>query len=254
MMPPRRGGIRTRHEFRFGTREVSILAGVLVLIVGLTFAFGVLVGRELGATSRPSATTAATPSPPAGPGKAEKTTTEERLTFYQTLTAPTPDLPATGQAAVEERMVPHDAPPMPAPPAETATRRAPPKPERRAESGGATGPERAGGARPTAPAGQPPAQPPPPPVVAATPPGAADPQVWTVQVSSFRSRTLAEELRARLAAQGFDAYVVSMSGEEGRVRHRVRVGGYVTRGEAERVAQELRGERNLNPFVTTRAR
>jgi hypothetical protein len=32
------------------------------------------------------------------------------------------------------------------------------------------------------------------------------------------------------------------------------VGGFATRAEAERVAGDLRGERDLNPFVTTRAR
>jgi hypothetical protein len=47
---------------------------------------------------------------------------------------------------------------------------------------------------------------------------------------------------------------VSISPEEGRVRHRVRVGNFPTRGEAERVAQDLRNERNFNPFVTARTR
>jgi cell division septation protein DedD len=79
-------------------------------------------------------------------------------------------------------------------------------------------------------------------------------RAWTVQVSSFRSRALADELRGRLAAKGFDAYLVSLTTEDGRVRHRVRVGGFATRAEAERVAGDLRGERDLNPFVTTRAR
>jgi len=84
--------------------------------------------------------------------------------------------------------------------------------------------------------------------------GAAEAQLWTVQVSSFRSRILAEELRQHLAGRGFDAYLVSTATEEGRVRHRVRVGGFSARAEAERVAAELKSERNLNPFVTTRAR
>jgi cell division septation protein DedD len=94
--------------------------------------------------------------------------------------------------------------------------------------------------------------PPPPVAVPAAPP--AEPPLWTVQVSSFRSRSLADELRGRLAARGFDAYVVSISAEEGRVRHRVRVGSFPSRSEAERVLQDLRNERNLNPFVTARTR
>jgi len=78
--------------------------------------------------------------------------------------------------------------------------------------------------------------------------------LWTVQVSSFRSRALAEELRARLATRGFDAYLLSAATEEGRVRYRVRVGAYPARVEAERVAAELRTERTLSPFVTPRSR
>ncbi len=73
-------------------------------------------------------------------------------------------------------------------------------------------------------------------------------------MSSFRGRSLAEELRGRLAAKGFDAYLVSVTTEDGRVRHRVRVGRFATRSEAERVAGELRAERDVNPFVTTGAR
>jgi cell division septation protein DedD len=82
----------------------------------------------------------------------------------------------------------------------------------------------------------------------------AEPEAWTVQVSAFRSRPLAEELRARLAARGFDAYVFPSITEDGRPRYRVRVGTYPIRSDAERVAVELRNERGLNPLVTPRTR
>jgi cell division septation protein DedD len=75
-----------------------------------------------------------------------------------------------------------------------------------------------------------------------------------VQVSAFRSRALAEELRARLAARGFDAYVFPSITEDGRPRYRVRIGTYPARSDAERVAAELRSERGLNPLVTPRTR
>ena len=114
-------------------------------------------------------------------------------------------------------------------------------------------PERRLAAAPSVPAA--PSIPAAPNVPAAPSVAAADAaRPWTVQVSSFRSRALADELRSQLTAKGFDAYLVSVTTEEGRVRHRVRVGGFGTRAEAERVAGELRGERNLNPFVTTRSR
>jgi cell division protein FtsN len=238
---------RARHEFRFGTREVVVLAGVALVIWGLTFTLGILVGREIqpralrpapaGGTAAAGPTASAARSQkPGPPDKAEKAATEERLTFYQTLTAPTTELPAIDRRAIEERIVPAEAPASPAPgaskaPAPAADRPAPPR------------------------AAQTAARVPPPAVAAPVPPPAStEPALWTVQVSSFRSRGLADDLRARLVARGFDAYVVSISGEEGRVRHRVRVGSFPSRGEAERVSQDLRNERNLNPFVTARTR
>jgi DedD protein len=80
---------------------------------------------------------------------------------------------------------------------------------------------------------------------------AADSDAWTVQVSAFRSRPLADELRTRLAARGYDAYVLTSVTEDGRPRYRVRVGAYARRTDAERVAGELRSERGLNPLVTS---
>jgi cell division protein FtsN len=92
-----------------------------------------------------------------------------------------------------------------------------------------------------------------PPAIAAPPatPSPGDLPLWTIQVSSFRSRALAEELRSRLAARGFDAHVFPSLTEDGRPRYRVRVGAYAARGDAERVAAELRSERGLNPLVTS---
>ena len=104
------------------------------------------------------------------------------------------------------------------------------------------------------PAPSPPAAPPAAAATAPTATAVADPALWTVQVSAFRSRFLAEDLRARLGARGLDAYVVSSATEGGQVRYRVRVGAYASRGDAERVAAELRAERTLNPYVTPRAR
>jgi cell division septation protein DedD len=79
-----------------------------------------------------------------------------------------------------------------------------------------------------------------------------EPEAWTVQVSAFRSRALAEELRSRLAARGFDAYVFPSITEDGRPRSRVRVGTSPARADAERAAADLRSERGLNPLVTPR--
>jgi cell division protein FtsN len=73
-------------------------------------------------------------------------------------------------------------------------------------------------------------------------------------VSAFRSLALAEELRSRLAARGFDAHVFPSITEDGRPRYRVRIGSYASRSDAERAAGDLRSERGLNPLVTPRTR
>ena len=236
--------LQSRHEFRFGSREV-ILGGVAIVVIwALTFVLGILVGRELGSSPSPSGKgggqAAAAVAPPAGTAKKpERAPTEDRLTFYQTLTSPTPDLPPPSPPHVEERLVPRETPAEARPgggavPDKRLTT-PPARPAQRAKKEPAPGPV------PAAPA------------AAAVPaPAVGDGRPWTVQVSSFRSRALADELLARLAAKGFEAYLVSVTTEEGRVRHRVRVGEYASRADAERVAAELRGERNLSPFVTTR--
>lgn len=207
---------RARHEVRFGTREIVFLSLAFLLIWGLTFFLGMLVGRELSAPRPGSGRSRQAAVVPAEPEKTEKKATQqEHLTFYQALTAPTAELPPAKKGVVEERMVVKEqrssgqgtAPPVAAPFHGTAS----------AES-------------------------------------ASPARRWTVQVSSFRSRALAEDLREKLAAKGYDAYLVAVETDDGRVRYRVRVGSYATRGEADRVAEHLRGERNLNPFVTTRTR
>jgi cell division septation protein DedD len=253
MIATRRLG-RARHEFRFGTRELVVLGVVFGLVAGLVFAGGVLVGREMARGKRAAKVEVMPDAPRAdadgrggeAPAKTAATRAEEKVTFYRTLTAPTTDLPQVGKPTIEERLVPKDEPaaaaPVAPPPAPEAPRAAP---ERRA----AKAPEPAPGPRPVRAARAPAAR--PAPAQVAAPSAGGDGEAWTVQVSAFRSRALAEELRSRLAARGFDAHVFPSLTEDGRPRYRVRVGAYAARGDAERVAAELRSERGLNPLVTS---
>jgi cell division protein FtsN len=256
-----------RHEYRFGPQELVTCGAAFLLIWALTFVFGLLVGREFSGAVRgrageadPRGALAATApgaerQPPGTPvRKPERGGSEDQLTFYKTLTAPTLDLPTTTAIApkIEERIVPHEAapaPPVPVAPVAPAGEPHPSPPA--APVVKSLNPRKPVHEAAVAPA---PERRPPPAPAAATAPDLTAARPWTVQVSSFRSRALADELRGQLAAKGFDAYLVSVTTEEGRVRHRVRVGGFSTRAEAERVAGELRSERNLNPFVTTRSR
>ena len=257
MIATRRLG-RARHEFRFGTRELVVLGVVFCLIVGFAFAAGVLVGRETSRGRRAARVEAAREPGRTeadglrgeAPVKTAATRTEEKVTFYRTLTAPTLDLPQIEKPKIEERLVPKDEP---SPPTMVDT---PPEPSRAAPERltpkapeAVPSPRPAGAARaPSAP----PARPAPAQLAAAT--TAGELEAWTVQVSAVRSRPLADELRARLAARGFDVYVLASVTEDGRPRYRVRVGAYPTRSDAERAATELRGERGLNPLVVQRTR
>lgn len=98
----------------------------------------------------------------------------------------------------------------------------------------------------------------PPPPKAAPPvetgrEAAAPPEPgYTVQVVAYRTRPAAEEMERKLREGGFEAYVVSISGDDGRTTYRVRVGSFATRGEAQQMAERLRSERSLSPYVTAR--
>jgi cell division protein FtsN len=252
MLASRRLG-RARHEFRFGTRELVIIGVVFCLITGLVFAGGVLIGREMSGAKRaarvevvPESRADADGQRPDGPVKTAATRAEEKVTFYRTLTAPTSDLPQVGKPTIEERLIPKEEP-APAAPADPAPAAEPPRaaPERRAGKA----PEPGAGPRPVRAAKAPAARPAPAQLAGPAPGGDGD--AWTVQVSAYRSRALAEELRSRLAARGFDAHVFPSITEDGRPRYRVRVGAYASRNDAERVASELRTERGLNPLVTS---
>ena len=207
---------RSRAEVHLGRRQVVLLSGGLVIVFALVFILGILVGRELASTAPRVATAPpprATPgtAPVSDPAKNARAGMKEKLTFYQTLTSPTPDIPPPGatpkRTVVEERMV-------------------------------VKGTERRSVVQPTGQTGE---------------AAASSSQAWTLQVSSFRSRALAEEQMKRLTGKGYDAYLTVVQSENGQTRYRVRVGSFATRTEAEQIAERLRADLKLNPFVTQRS-
>jgi cell division septation protein DedD len=146
---------------------------------------------------------------------------QEKLTFYQTLTAPL------------------GAPPPPkteAPKGEAKSREEAGKERDRADGAGA---RRRPEAAPAVEAGR---------EVAASPPE----QGYTVQIVAYRARPAAEEMERKLKEAGFDAYIATISGDDGRTTYRVRVGSFATRGEAQRMVERLKSERGPSPFVTAR--
>lgn len=265
-------GARNRGKGGPGKLAWVALGGSVLVIVGLTFALGMLVGRQWARQTPPAV--AAEPDRKAvsarrsglGDVSADRgAQPQEKLTFYQTLTAPLGPVPASGRAEVTPKT----------PPAASAPRaNTPPAPERAKERMPARGDEPA----------------PPSRTLAGTlnregPPlnsddakagqdsqGASaetplDPRggrratgeerheanpAWTVQVGVFKSAQQAERVRSELVGRGFQAQVTPMTVDDGQFRYRVRVGVFKTKDEAIRTAERVRSDGSLPTFVTAR--
>jgi cell division protein FtsN len=151
----------------------------------------------------------------------------EKLTFYQTLTAP------VGPAVSTPVSAPAKSPeaPKPKPAAERAST------ERSIASAAVTPPKPATTAAPDDRA-------------APRPVAAARTGDWAVQVGAFRDRSQAETVRKQMAAAGFDPYVTAVEAAPGEVRYKVRLGSFRSREDAGRMAARVRGEQSLAAFVT----
>jgi len=224
-----------------GFGQWFVLGGAVVVILGLTFALGLLVGRQLARSSLaagpPSASEAArkagAPAPRRG-GIAAETMADrtpeptEKLTFYQTLTEP---LDGGGPARPEPKPVTVKvSAPSPAPAAAPVPAATAPPPVSLPPAPGKA-------AAPASPVAKP-----------AASPAAGSP--WTVQVGAFKNRRQAEDTRQQLAAAGLEAYVASVAAQDGQARFRVRVGTYRSREEAAAAAERIRVQRSLTAFAT----
>ena len=211
MKPAPRRGVKPPPRKRRRLGTVLFLIGLLTVLGG-TFAAGALAGRL---SLRPSASI----------GHGTKTTARAdkpapaphpELTFYRELTAP---------------LHPTALPPKPAPATEasrppdaTPAAEAPPRGELESAQAANAG------------------------VVAAA---KADWRRYTIQVAAYNVRGQADELRARLASSGIEAYVVE--GESGGVtRYRVRIGTYDTADEAKQAAAKIASQAHVATYVTTR--
>ncbi|MBI4608640.1 MAG: SPOR domain-containing protein [Candidatus Rokubacteria bacterium] len=257
------------HRVHPGRRPGAVLVLTSLIILSLTFFLGLLVGRHWAPgheKERRPAHSAARGLKDRDVGKPPQI--QEKLTFYQTLTAPLAPAPPRRGRGPAEAKPPTLTEPEPAVPAKNE----PPTSEGPAGalSGGAAGraPTQAQGApgRPTRSRGYPawvPVRPAQsdggrfgrgatPPSEGKAPGEGVAVHPWTVQVAAYRSRDQAEALQRSLAAAGYHAYVTTATGQDGSVRYRVRVGSYPNRSEAEKVSQRLGSERALTPFLAPR--
>jgi len=254
-----------------GPGQWLALGGAVLVILGLTFALGLLVGRQWARQSAsamvPSVSEAArkAATPPRRGGIAAEVMADrapestERLTFYQTLTeplngpgsAPRPEakpvaIKASAPAAVPAPPAPTpiSLPPIPAKPApDSQAANGKPADSKTADGQTADGKTPKTDNGKSADGGSAGARSGPPQKNNATPP-------WTIQVGAYKSRRQAEDTRQQLAASGLAAYVASVAARDGQARFRVRVGTYRTREEAATAADRIRAQRSLTTFVT----
>ena len=214
-----------------------LLGGGVIVVLVLTFALGIAVGRKW-APHREHDQTAAEPGrKQAAPvarrsgltDPAPERPPQEKLTFYQTLTAPMSTVQAPAQVSVPAKPEPAKA--RPAAERVSSDRPVAATPTSLTKSDKPAGPtERSSGARA----------------------GEARTGDWAVQVGVFKDRGQAESVRRPLAASGFDAYLIAVPTADGQTHYKVRMGSFKTREEAGQMAERVRQERSLTAFVTPR--
>ena len=73
---------------------------------------------------------------------------------------------------------------------------------------------------------------------------------WSVQLGSYAEKKVAASLAKKLTDKGYDAYVTAVS-VKGKELHRVRVGRFEQRAEAEKLRETLRTAEKLDRTVVT---
>jgi cell division septation protein DedD len=232
-MTPARGRVKSGP----GRIQWIALVSAGAVIMTLTFTLGVLVGRQW---SRPVSVSASAESgarkivPPGKRGGLSGADVEpapavdQKLTFYQTLTAP------LGRGSADASQPPEDKVKAQAIPEPARVEPPPPYPY---TSRGETIVEKSEAQDPSA---------------AAARAQADAAGLWSVQVAAFKTQAQADGLQKQLKRAGFDAYVASVAAGDGQTNYRVRVGTFKSKVEAQRMAERVRGERSLAAFVTPR--
>ena len=236
------------YEIALTNRQVVVAFVILLLCLVSAFFSGLWIGRESAARAARDQVVRNAPPSPAGPEEGQEL---EELAFFED-----EQKPGSGEAPVP------DPTPTPAPPEDTtlledfggeveeSTEPDPNLPEgrRRRGRGRATAGE-TGEEEEIAEASPAPAPTPARAAAATTPePRVAAGQV-VIQVFSSEELDQAEKVRDRLIGGGHKAFLSPVQ-VGGRTMHRVRIGPFASRGEAQKVAEQVRKGYKLDTWVT----
>lgn len=231
------------YEIALTNRQVVVAFVILLLCLVSAFFSGLWIGRESAARAAQDQIVRNVPPSPAAPEEGQAL---EELAFFED-----EQKPGSGDAA------PPDATPTPEPAQDTTlledfggeveepTEPDPDLPEGRRRRGRETADEEeiAEAAAPT------PAPAPARAAAATTPePRVAAGQV-VIQVFSSPELDQAEKVRDRLIGGGHEAYLSPVQ-VAGRTMHRVRIGPFDSRSEAQKVAEQVRKGYKLDTWVT----
>ncbi len=239
--------IREGHDFTFSVKEFKWMAGVAAMICVLTFVLGFLLGRHfpsdmLESAYAPEQTAGEYASDGERLSDLDSADSRSRFEFYEELSkkgTQIADVTAAGGAA---------EPSVKEPVQDAAA-------AGEAEGDGASGQmpgEEKGGvpldqkAETTAAVQE----------KTSAGPDAAEPgtrkitTLYTVQVGAFEEAEGADKLAQNLGKKGYHTYTMVKSIPGKGVWHRVRVGKYESRSEAEHIASLLEDRENLTTFIT----
>jgi cell division septation protein DedD len=73
---------------------------------------------------------------------------------------------------------------------------------------------------------------------------------WSVQLGSYAEKKVAAKLAEKLKAKGYDAYVTAVN-VKGKELHRVRVGRFASKAEAEKLRDTLKSAEKLDRGIVT---
>lgn len=230
------GRVKNKFELKLDSTRAFYLFAGLAAYTALIFVAGVVVGRS----RRPEPPQASMALPEASPAPSLPKI-EERLAAAQPAPTEEPEIPLGFYENLEEGSGPNSLTGAIKGPAKTPTpapvRTATPAPVKTAAPVAAA----------TTPAAAAPTAEPAATAAASRPAGAGS---YTVQVIAYNERTQAEQAVASLKSKGFDAYAMTAQIPGKGTIHRVRVGRYATRADAESAAATLAGT-GAKPLVVS---